>query len=235
MCNHKELFETLRCRVEDLQSDNRQWNQSISTGCKELDQLFGSGIERGALVEWIGAPGAGATTLAIATARAVCQESGSLVVVDRRRLFYPPAAEALGVDLLNTIVVQPTNKPDHQWCLIQTLRCSGVTAMVCWPERADERMLRKLQIAAERGGTLGFLVRPPSAAGAPSWARYRLLVKTCRSPELSRRWQVTLIKHQRPQHQIELELNDDTKHLQQARALPVASPVVTTTTLQGAS
>jgi hypothetical protein len=201
-----------------------------------LDGLFNGAIARGSIVEWIGCPGVGATTLALLVARAACQKQAALVVVDHNRMFYPPAAQALGISLDQAIVVQPCNKQDYQWSLIQILRCAGVAAVVCWPERANERMLRRAQIAAERGGTLGLLVRPPRAIREPSWARYRLLVEACCSPEPSRRWKVTLIRsHTQPQKVIELEINHETGNLQQACPVSLASSMASSTALQGAS
>jgi hypothetical protein len=140
------------------------------------------------------------------------------------------------MNLDQTIVVRPTNRQDYQWSLIQILRCSGVAAVVCWPEKANERMLRRLQIAAERGDTIGFLIRSPSALREPSWARYRLLVEACCSPEQSRRWKITLIRsHSQQQKVIELEMNHETGNLQQACPVSLASSMVGPTALQGAS
>jgi protein ImuA len=235
MSNRRQILETLQQRVHDLQANHCPWGEVVSTGCRELDGLLGEGIEQGSIVEWIGTAGAGATTLAFAVARAACQEQGVLVVVDEKRMFYPPAAQALGINLDQTIVVQPTNKQDYQWSLIQILRCPGVSAVVCWPEKASERMLRRMQIAAERGGALGFLIRPPGALHEPSWARYRLLVEARCSPDQSRRWRVTLIRGQTQQHAvIELEMNHETGNLQ-ACPLSVAPSMVPPTALQGAS
>jgi hypothetical protein len=201
-----------------------------------LDGLFGCGIERGSIVEWIGSPGAGASTLALTAARAACHEQGLLMVLDERRMFYPPAAQALGINLDQTIVVQPANRQDFQWSLIQILRCPGISAAVCWPSRANERMLRRLQIAAERGGTLGFLIRTPNALREPSWARYRLLIEARSSPRASRRWQVTLLRSQTQQQSvIELEMDHETGNLQKACPLPVAASLVSSAALQGAS
>lgn len=237
MSNRRQILDALRQRVHDLQLSHCQWSTAVSTGCRELDELLGhGGIKRGSLVEWIGAPGAGSTTLALATARSACLSQGVLVLVDEKRMFYPPAALALGINLEQTIVVQPINNQDYQWSLIQILRCRGIAALVCWPDRTSERLLRRMQIAAERSGTVGFLVRPPSALHEPSWAKYRLLVEARSSPDRSRRWQVTLLGSQTQQRNvIELEMNHESGNLQKARPLPVAATMVPATPLQGAS
>jgi hypothetical protein len=42
-------------------------------------------------------------------------------------------------------------------------------------------------LAAETGGSLGFLLRPASCRAAPSWAEVRLLVSPVTAPRLSRK------------------------------------------------
>ena len=53
----------------------------------------------------------------------------------------------------------------------------GGAAAVAWPERPDGRTLRRWQLAAEKSGALGLLIRPDSARNEPSWAEVRLLVE----------------------------------------------------------
>ena len=43
-----------------------------------------------------------------------------------------------------------------------------------WVGRAKGAQLRRLQLAAEEGGSIGFLFRPPAAGSAPSVAALRL-------------------------------------------------------------
>jgi hypothetical protein len=104
------------------------------------------------------------------------------------RRFYPPAAAALGVAIERMIVVRPANPADFQWAVHQALGCPGVAAVVCWPENLngelngklsgnlDGRMFRRWQLAAEKGTSLGLLVRPGNVAGNPSWAEVQLRV-----------------------------------------------------------
>lgn len=148
-----------------------------STGCPALDaRLPETGVPRGTLVEWIGSDsGSGASLLAFRMAREV-QEEGAIVVVDRRGAFYPPAAAALRNDLNNMIVVHPANEQDEQWSIDQALRCEHVGAVVAWPQQISDLVFRRWQLAAERGGTLGLLVRPALALGQPSWAGLRMSV-----------------------------------------------------------
>jgi hypothetical protein len=85
----------LRRQVERLEkpqplADDR----TLSTGAPALDGLLpGGGLRRGSLVEYLSpGVGSGTGTLALGAAREACVGRRALVVVDRRRTFYPPAA-----------------------------------------------------------------------------------------------------------------------------------------------
>ncbi|WP_202921839.1 ImuA family protein [Anatilimnocola aggregata] len=157
-------------------------NDFVASGSRALDAELGGGFRRGSLVEWLAAEGSGAATLAIIAAQraaqgfGVTQGSQAIVIVDRQQQFYPPAAAALGLVLSRTIVARPTTKRDQDWTLTQALRCPAVAAVLCWPDRFDDRAFRRWQLAAEAGRSLGLIVRSESARHEPSWAEVRLLV-----------------------------------------------------------
>src|SRR5262245_21752610 len=87
-----ELKQLLR-RAEQ---PRRRWGKSgATTDCRGLDRLLGGpSLRRGSLIEWLGeGAGNGASMLALIVAREACQEGGTLMVIDRRGTFYPPAAQ----------------------------------------------------------------------------------------------------------------------------------------------
>jgi hypothetical protein len=151
---------------------------TASTGAAAIDRLLPHrGMRRGALVEWLAdSPGGGASVLALAAAREALRDGGAVVVVDRGRTFYPPAAAAWRLDLAATIVVHPQTEKDEHWTIDQALRCEHVAALLAWPRRLDGRTFRRLQLAAESSGAIGLLVRPAAAEREPSWADVRLAV-----------------------------------------------------------
>lgn len=157
----------------------------VSTGCLTLDRLMHrQGFLRGSLVEWLeDGPGSGASILALVAAREACTDRGVLIVVDRSGAFYPPAAAAWGIDLKNMIVVQPKSDKDEHWTLVQALRCERVAAVVSWTRRLDGYTYRRLQLAAESGGSVGLFVRPQTAHQKPSWADVRMSVSPQPSPD----------------------------------------------------
>ncbi|HTI49319.1 MAG TPA: hypothetical protein VL475_00155, partial [Planctomycetaceae bacterium] len=96
-----------------------------------------------------------------------------LIVVDSQHNFYAPAASTLGVSLSDTIIVRPQRDADSLWAIEQTLRCRGVGVVLTRLERLESRPFRRLQLAAEHGGTIGVLIRPANQRASPSWAQAR--------------------------------------------------------------
>ncbi len=188
-----EMVTLLQQRVQQLEKEQRLDLGRVSSGYRALDCLLSErGLRRGALVEWLGDCGSGATTLALAAAREACKDNGFLVVIDRAHRFYPPAVASLGVDLSQVIVVRPQNDKDFHWAVCQSLGCRGVGAVLCWPQKLDPRAFRAWQLAAETGGAVGLLVRSLQARGKPTWADLQLLVQpfTTSEPSLPRRVRV---------------------------------------------
>ncbi len=213
----QELVRTLKERIGRMEGAFRRADlpdaTRVASGCEALDRLLPDGaFRRGSLVEWLSeAPGGGAASLAFGVAREACRDAGAMVVLDRQRAFYPPAAASLGIDLANAIVVQPATEKDHLWALDQALRCPGVGAVLSWLAALDGRTFRRLQLAAEEGGSLGFLMRPAKSRSEPSWAEARLLVQP-RPAAAARRLGVTLL-HARGGPSgatVQLEINDET-------------------------
>lgn len=187
--------------IQDLKQHLRQAvlvesRERILTGVPMLDGLFpGGGLERGSLVEWLAeSEGSGAGTLALLACARMAQAGGRLVVIDPRGEFYPPAAVTLGLRLDELIVVRPSTPADALWAFEQTLRCAGVSVVLGWLGQEHNRGLRRLQLAAEAGGTLGFLIRPAAVRSLPSWAEARLLVRTLPSQSPGWRLRVELIR-----------------------------------------
>jgi cell division inhibitor SulA len=150
-------------------------------------------------VEWfVEEPGNGAGTLALLVARQACQETGTLVVLDEARRFYPPAAAACGIDLRRLIVVHPRHARDALWAWDQALRCPAVKAVWGWLETINDRWFRRFQLAAERSGCLGLLLRPGTSRGKPSWSELQLAISargmSCAEIVEARRMRVEVVR-----------------------------------------
>lgn len=244
--SHPPLADTVRTlaeRVRQIEGEAR-WKgpagdddpTHISSGSRTLDRLLPSGgLSRGTLVEWLaGASGSGTATLALLAAREASREAGAVVVLDRRQWFYPPAAVSLGVELEKLLVIRPRSKADEAWALDQSLRCSGVAAVLAWPEELDDHTFRRLQLAAETSGVLGLFVRPQSARAEPSWAELRLEVSPLPTQQqwggiFRRRLRVELLRCRGGQAggsvEIEIEEGGSVHETATTNSLHLASPL----------
>jgi len=213
------VLESLRHQITQFEGGRQPPDQQpVSTACAPLDRLLPrGGLARGTLVEWLAVgEGAGAESLAFQTAREACRNTGALLVVDRHREFYPPAAIRLGLAASQIVVVYPAGNADFIWTLDQALRCPAAAATLAWVDRLDGRSFRRFQLAAEQGATLGLLVRPAEARVEPSWADVRLLIEPLPSLEAAgRRLKIHLLRCRggADGQTIEVVLDDETRGL----------------------
>lgn len=214
------IVAQLRERIQRLEGSRCVGRESLlSTGCGPLDGLLPeAGFRRGGLVEWLGDDaGSGAQTLAMLAAREAIAGGRVLVVMDRRREFYPPAAAALGIDLQRTFVVRAARLEEELWALDQALRCPGVGAAWAVVDQLDWRWFRRLQLAVEQGGGLGLLVRPARMRGQPSWSQVQLWVRPQASGGARRmRVEITHCKGAAPGGNVDLELDEETGEVRAA-------------------
>ena len=86
---------------------------------------------------------------------------------------HAPAWAAAGLDLAQLQIIHAAPK-QALWAAEQCLRSAACAAVLCWPHQADDRALRRLQVAADSGQCLGFVFREAQAARNPSPASLRL-------------------------------------------------------------
>ena len=151
-------------------------------------------LPAGALVELLGQDGAGAWSVALITARALCGTQRALVIVDGAGTFYPPGLAGWGVDWQRVLVLRPPTPAAALQALEQALRCPAVGATVAACPQLRTRECRRLQLAAEHGGGAGLVLRPESARRWSSFATLRLEVAAVASRERCRRLQLTVLR-----------------------------------------
>lgn len=87
---------------------------------------------------------------------------------------FAPALVAHGLTLDRVLVVR-TESP--LWSFEQALGANACDVALTWVKKAHPRDIRRLQIATERGRTLGFLFRDARAARESSSAILRILME----------------------------------------------------------
>lgn len=104
------------------------------------------------------------------------QAGERIVLVAPPYIPFAPAWQAAGIELRQLQVVEAGSPRDALWAAEQCLRSGSCGAVLCWPLAADDRALRRLQVAAESGRTLAFAIRPLTAARNPSPAALRIAI-----------------------------------------------------------
>ncbi|HMO93313.1 MAG TPA: hypothetical protein PKD64_14065 [Pirellulaceae bacterium] len=189
------LVQRLQRRIEKLETSSRGAGcEMVSAGSPWLDGLLpAGGLPRGTLIEWFAAaPGCGSEIFSLIAARSAlansaeinnvsspiaAQNHGVLVVIDPQHTFYPVAAAAWGIDLERTIVVRHPERQKIRWAIQQSLSSPAVSAVWGYVDEADERWLRRFQLAAEEGRTLGLFHRPSSLRRLPNWSEIQWWVE----------------------------------------------------------
>lgn len=145
------------------------------TGHPALDaRLPGGGWPPSALSEvLLAVPGQGELALVWPTLARLSQQQQTVVLIAPPYLPHAPAWAGAGLALGQLQVVH-ANPRDALWAAEQCLRSAACAAVLCWPQQADDRALRRLQVAAETGQCLGFAFRDLRQARNASPAPLRL-------------------------------------------------------------
>lgn len=166
------------------------------TGFSELDDILpGRGWPRNGLMEIV-APswGNGELQLLLPLMRAVIARGQWILWISPPYLLYAPALIQAGVDIRQVLVVDlETNCRDALWTLEKALRTRNCGLVLAWQDWLPGKVLRRLQLAATAGDTLGVLFRHHDSKHSPS--ALRLQIRDC-SPENRpcSKAEVTLIK-----------------------------------------
>lgn len=176
--------------LDGLISQRRVWRgQTVAaaptslqpTGWAELDAALPTGGWPDAALSEVLLPADGVGELQLlwpTLARLSQPRDAVIVLVAPPYRPYPPAWHAAGLRLDALQVVEPRTPRDALWAAEQCLRSGACSAVLCWPKQADDRALRRLQVAAETGQVLGFAFRPLKAAVNPSPAALRIAIDT---------------------------------------------------------
>jgi hypothetical protein len=152
---------------------------ALPTGFAALDALLpGGGWPRGALTELLLArQGIGELRLLMPTLARLAEADGWLAWVAPPYVPYAAALAAAGIDLKRLVVAKPPSEADAWWTAEQALRSGACGALLAWLRAADERRMRRLQLAAETGHSWGVLFRHARVAQERSPAALRLLLE----------------------------------------------------------
>lgn len=152
---------------------------ALPTGCAGLDAVLpGGGWPPGALSEvLLPLDGVGELQLAWPVLARLSRAGRTIVLVAPPYDVHAPAWAAAGIDLAHLQLVR-TEPREALWAAEQCLRSGACGAVLCWPAKADDRALRRLQVAAEAGQCLGLAFRASRESRNPSPAALRIAIES---------------------------------------------------------
>jgi protein ImuA len=180
----RALLASLRARIARIGGAGvERPREALPLGVAAIDAVLpGGGLPRGCLHEIVAADAGGAAAAFAAVLLAGLAGDGGSVVWCRRgpglhgAKLYGPGLAAFGLDLRRLLVVRARRDTDVLWAMEEGLRSGAVSAVLGEVAAAPPIALRRLQLAAETGGTTGLLLRPlgaPVAAGSAT-TRWRV-------------------------------------------------------------
>jgi hypothetical protein len=146
----------------------------ITSGFAALDRLLpGGGWPCPALIEILASAwGIGELSLLLPAMRQLNRDGRWLVWIAPPFMPYAPALAGQGLDLKRTLVIDiPDSDTDRWWSMERLLRHPGAGLVMAWPQRIQPVVLRRLQLAAEQGGTIGVLFHGPRDGSTPAALR----------------------------------------------------------------
>ncbi len=150
----------------------------VPTGLAALDAALPlGGWPPGALTEVLHPGcGLGELQLLLPTIARLTRSKQRVVLISPPFLPYARAWVAAGVRLDWLDIIEAEGR-ERLWAFEQCLRSGSCAAVIGWPAQADHAALRRLQLAADQGQCLGFLLRHSrhAAQHSPAALRVQLL------------------------------------------------------------
>ncbi len=148
----------------------------IATGHRELDEaLPGGGWPLQALTEICHArDGLGELSLMLPAFAQAMADKRWLLFISAPHVPHAPALAAAGIDLERFAHLRCATSDQALWAAEQALRSGVCGALALWLGHCETNALRRLQLAAEAGGSLAVLLRPLAFAEKASPAALRI-------------------------------------------------------------
>jgi len=145
------------------------------TGWPALDAILLAGGWPDASLSEILLPldGVGELQLVLPTLARLTKSKRSVVIVAPPYVPCVAGWRQHGVDMRCVEIVSSAGN-DVLWATEQCLRSGSCSAVLAWPHRADDRALRRLQVAADTGNALAFVFRDRRHLSNASPAALRL-------------------------------------------------------------
>ncbi|MBI3506817.1 MAG: hypothetical protein HY059_18420 [Proteobacteria bacterium] len=192
--------QELKARLAAFGNRAQTGRGPLALGIPAIDAaLPWAGLPRGALHEIAGTSNDGAAAGFATALLARLAGDGPVLWIARRPDLSAAGLAALGLEPARLLIVNAPRRADALWAFEEALRNPALAGVVAEIDDVDLTQSRRLQLAAEMGGTTALLLRPPGELDQASAARTRWRVAALPAQTLdgeSRRWRLTLARAQ---------------------------------------
>ncbi|HHM04905.1 MAG TPA: translesion DNA synthesis-associated protein ImuA [Gammaproteobacteria bacterium] len=149
---------------------------TVATGFASLDAALPGGgwPRRGVMEIVVPAWGMGELRLLVPLMLTVQRQGGWLVWVMPPYVPYAPALAGLGLDLGRVLLVEPKRDREVLWSMEKALRAAGTGMVLAWPPQPGHSQMRRLQLAAEAGNSVGVVFATRDRGPSPAPLRLQL-------------------------------------------------------------
>lgn len=148
-----------------------------STGFPQLDAILpGRGWPERGLIEVVTPHwGMGELQLLIPLMRSVVEQGKWILWISPPYLLYAPALVQAGINTEQVLVVRlDTSCKDALWSMEKALQTENCGLVLAWQNWLPSKVLRRLQLAADTGDTLGVLFKHHDSEHSPSPIRLKI-------------------------------------------------------------
>jgi hypothetical protein len=185
----------------------RERPEGISSGYQGLDAILPwKGWPRQGLVEIISAQDIGEFHLLIPVLHALSQKQQCSVWIAPPHIPYAPALLQAGIALEHIFIVQPrSSSREALWSLEKALQSTDCPLVLAWLRQLNIPVLRRLQLAAQTGHTLGVLFHQRPVRNSPS--DLQLAVQPGRLCVLQRNLEVRILRARGSHRQLSADIS----------------------------
>jgi len=168
--------------------------EGISSGYQTLDAVLPwNGWPSQGLIEIISARDIGELHLLLPALSSLSRQQQSSVWIAPPHTPYAPALVRAGIALEHVFIIQPDITRQQQlWSLEKALQTADCPLVLAWLRQLDIPVLRRLQLAAQTGNTLGVLFHQRHISNSPSVLQ--LAVQSGKLPETHGKLEVQVLK-----------------------------------------
>lgn len=159
-----------------------QGSHGRSTGFPQLDAILpGRGWPEKGLIEVITPHwGMGELQLLIPLMRSIVEQGKWILWISPPYLLYAPALVQAGINTEQVLVVKlDTSCKDALWSMEKALQTENCGLVLAWQNWLPTKVLRRLQLAADTGDTLGVLFKHHDSEHSPSPTRLKIEDSYC--------------------------------------------------------